>query len=92
MPDNKNQNQNKDKDKDKDKNFGRQQQGNKGQQQGNKGAPHIEKEDVKKVGNDNDVDLDADLDEDERITQRQGRMGDEGQQRDMNRGGDKNRQ
>jgi hypothetical protein len=96
MPDNKNQNQgqgqgqgkkiqgdqgNIGRDREQDVgNVGRQQQGNRGQQ-GGKSSREIERENMDQVSNDNDLDqdLDEDLEEGE-ITQRNPRVGDQGEQ------------
>jgi hypothetical protein len=80
MPDNKNQNQNQ-------KGFERQQQGNRGSQQGGKSSTHIENEDVRQVGNDNDLDRDLEDADEDVITQRNPRMNDRGEQGQMDRGG-----
>lgn len=95
MPDNKNQNQNQ-------KGLEREQQGNQGSQQGgreqqgnrgsqgDKSSTRIENEDVKQVGNDNDLDRDLeDRDDEDVITQRNPRMNEQGGQGGMDR--DRNR-
>lgn len=75
-----------DQDLEKDTGMGRQQQGNKGQVGGGqKDSSNIEKEDQqRRVGNDNDLDRDlenADEDREEgEITQRNPRVGEQGQQ------------
>jgi hypothetical protein len=66
---------------------GREQQGNRGSQQGGKSSTHIENEDVRQVGNDNDLDRDLEDADEDVITQRNPRMNDRGEQGQMDRGG-----
>lgn len=76
MPDNKSQNQGQDP--------GKKIQGNRGQHGGDKSSREIERENMNQVGNDND--LDEDIEEGE-ITQRNPRMGEQGEQGQVDRGG-----
>ena len=60
---------------------GRQVQSDKGNQAGKQGSTNIEDNDVSQVSNDNDLDRDLDTDDNDNdeVTQRNPRMGDQGQ-------------